>query len=356
MIQLKTLNKRISTKSPGVFYKEIVNEDSKVVDKIYSIRWTDKDGIGRLKTVGKFSQGIRISTCASLRNNTLSAASLGHDAPHLTKARSYLTLNDIAEKYFRSSKAKDIKRLEIRYILHYEDNLGKKQIDNISLEDIELKQKKLLEEYAPATVNLTIGMVSTIFNHYIKRGGNITNPVKGIEHCKFDNKRERYLTRNEIEQLLEYIKDDLDCVLFVKLSLSTGGRFASIMNISKKDIDLENNSVQIKDFKNEGTYYGFFDESTKVLLVQKMKKIKVNQKIIQSNESKIRYSIGRKAMNILFNEGLEKDDRKNRVVIHSLRHTFASHLAIKGASIITIKNLMHHKNRLNEKFWGLKSA
>ena len=68
MIQLKTLNKRISTKSPGVFYKEIVNEDAKVVDKIYSIRWTDKDGIGRLKTVGKFSQGIRISTCASLRH------------------------------------------------------------------------------------------------------------------------------------------------------------------------------------------------------------------------------------------------------------------------------------------------
>ena len=57
MIQLKTLRKRIPTKSIGVFYKSIVNNDNKEVDKIYSIRWIDNDGLPRLKTVGKYSQG-----------------------------------------------------------------------------------------------------------------------------------------------------------------------------------------------------------------------------------------------------------------------------------------------------------
>jgi len=212
MVQLKTLNKRIPTKSQGVFYKEIVNEQNRVVDKVYCIRWTDADGISRFKTVGKHSQGIRITTCTTLRNNTLTATTLGHDAPHLTKARALLTLNDIAKKYFKASKAKDADRMASRYKLYFEDSLGRKRIDNITLEDLEVKQKQLLEKLAPATVNLIMGMISTIYNHYIKRGGNIVNPAKGITHCKLDNKRERYLSKNEVIQLEEYLKNDLDCL------------------------------------------------------------------------------------------------------------------------------------------------
>lgn len=45
----------------------------------------------------------------------------------------------------------------------------------------------------------------------------------------------------------------------------------------------------------------------------------------------------------LFNSDLDKDDRKNRVVIHTLRHTYASHLAINGTPIFTIQKLMNHK-------------
>lgn len=344
MIHLKTLNKRIATKSQGVFYKPIVNEQNKEVDKVYLIRWIDNDLRAKLKTVGKHSQGVRISTCIALRNNTISALSLGNDAPHLTKIKSQLTLNDIAKKYFNSSKAKDIDRLESRYNIHFKNNLGKKRIDNITLEDIEVEQKKLLTKFAPATVNLTIGMISTIYNHHIKRGGKISNPAKGITHYKLDNKRERYLNTNEINKLLDFIKHDMDCYIFVLLSLSTGGRLSSIMNISKKDIDFENNSIGLKDFKNEGTYYGFFSDDIKDLLLQITKKLKVNDKIIQSNTDRVRYYVGKQAMNKLFNEGLKTTDRKNRVVVHSLRHTFASHLALKGTSIITIKNLMHHKN------------
>ena len=38
------------------------------------------------------------------------------------------------------------------------------------------------------------------------------------------------------------------------------------------------------------------------------------------------------------------NDRKNRVVFHTLRHTFASHLAINGTPIFTIQKLMNHKD------------
>ena len=51
----------------------------------------------------------------------------------------------------------------------------------------------------------------------------------------------------------------------------------------------------------------------------------------------------RTILNDLFNIGIDLEDRKNKVVIHTLRHTFASHLAIKGTPIFTIQKLMNHK-------------
>ncbi len=47
MAHLKVLQKKISTKYEGVFYKEIVNENNKVVDKIFLIRYRENNGISR---------------------------------------------------------------------------------------------------------------------------------------------------------------------------------------------------------------------------------------------------------------------------------------------------------------------
>lgn len=50
----------------------------------------------------------------------------------------------------------------------------------------------------------------------------------------------------------------------------------------------------------------------------------------------------RKIFNLLFNKGIDENDRKHRIVVHSLRHTFASHLAINGTPIYKIQVLMNH--------------
>ena len=49
-------------------------------------------------------------------------------------------------------------------------------------------------------------------------------------------------------------------------------------------------------------------------------------------------------LNQLFNLELLKNDIQNRAVIHTLRHTFASHLAINGTPIFTIQKLMNHRD------------
>ena len=46
----------------------------------------------------------------------------------------------------------------------------------------------------------------------------------------------------------------------------------------------------------------------------------------------------------LFNSEFDDNDRKSKVVFHTLRHTFASHLAINGTPIFTIQKLMNHRD------------
>ena len=72
--------------------------------------------------------------------------------------------------------------------------------------------------------------------------------------------------------------------------------------------------------------------------------------LYENGISDVRRHISRK-LNVvfydLFNYDLDQTDanyRKHKVVIHTLRHTFLSHLAIKGTSPLVMKRLSNHKS------------
>lgn len=118
------------------------------------------------------------------------------------------------------------------------------------------------------------------------------------------------------------------------------------MSIKKSDINLNQNTIRITNHKAGGRIYsGYLHPFYKDLIENRMKSLRPTDHII-SGTQKIPYrtTINKGMVELLapFNEGLEFDDRENRVVIHTLRHTFASLLAIQGTPIYTIMKLMDH--------------
>jgi len=162
-----------------------------------------------------------------------------------------------------------------------------------------------------------------------------------------NNDRERYLSTSEVKQLLNHISDFRE-LLFVKLALSTGGRLQTILHIKKKDINLARGSVLLQDLKNNSTYTGFLHDDVKDMLEKYLPTLKGDEYVIGRKRTRLSDNAMartiRPTLNKLFNQGLAKDDRKNRVVIHTFRHTFASHLAINGTPIFTIQKLMNHRD------------
>jgi len=345
---MKTSSKRIPTNTKGVFYKEIISKKAKLVDKVYSIRYVDENNRDRLITIGKYSEGIREAYCKAKLNEINTKIRLGEEIPTIAKQKSELTFEDMANRYFtdKTYSTKESDKEKARYINHIKKYIGHYLPENISRDILTQMQNTYRDKFAPRTVNHLIFLIGTIFHHAKKVGiYNGDSPTESLDGLKVDNKRERYLELHEIEDLLDETKKaSFELWLFIKLSLSTGARVGSVMNIKKKDIKLNTNSIVIKDFKNTKTYTAFISDSElKEALSERMELIKANDNLISAKRTSIEYYL-RPILDKLFNHELDKDDRKNRVVIHTLRHTFASHLAINGTPILAIKTLMNHSS------------
>lgn len=345
---LQTSTKRIPTNEEGVFYKRIINEKGKEVDKIFMIRYREnfKD---KFKTIGKYSQGIRINYCKQIRNEILNKMRLGEEPPAILKKKKkeIIVFDQYANIYFKEKEdhVKDIKKIKRTYEIHIKPFLENLDVDKISTEDIKKIQKGKRKVLAERTVNAIIQIIGAIYNIAIKKKlFTKPNPVNDdIIRIKVDNKRERYLELDEIKILLNETKDRMHLYLFVLLALQTGGRLSTILTLSKKDMRFETNSLILIDHKNSTSYTAFYNDELKLLLQQRVQNLNSNDKIIGKHKQTIQDQLT-KIFNDKFNIGLDKDDRKNRVVTHTLRHTFASHLAINGTPIYTIQKLMNHKD------------
>jgi integrase len=360
-----------SKKYNGVYLNHLENKDIS-----YSI--TYKNEFNKLVrfTVGKKSEGITEIYAYNKRNEFINKVRLGEDPIAHKKKKHIITLDQLAKVYFddrrcmvcENCKAFDklsdtvkktnnalvctyrkVKHQYNKYMKHLEPKFGKANVATMKKDDIQkLRQSLQAQEKSESTINGVTQLLSTIINYSIKQKElKLVNPCVGISKLSTNNERERYLTTSEVKELLSHISDFRE-LLFVKLALSTGGRLQTILHLKKKDINLTRGSVLLQDLKNNSTYTGFLNDDVKAMLATHIKDLKADEYILSGKSTRLSDNAMartiRPTLNKLFNVGLKKDDRKNRVVIHTFRHTFASHLAINGTPIFTIQKLMNHRD------------
>jgi integrase len=341
---------RHSTKFTGVFYRDSKTNDKS--DKTYYIRFKDLNGIDKEIKMGKYSEGIRENYCNQKRNEILTKQRLGEEPPAATrhKKKDKVLLSNLAKEYFKTRKDGNSKKSDEltfqKHLEHFFDDMElatKRDIEKLKKE-LEKKTNNRGEPLSEKTINNILTILISILN-FAEREDLLKNSItKYITKYSIDNSRERFLSRREIAKLLKRLEDeDFQLQLFTKLSLSTGGRLTTIASIKKKDIDFEHNTISLKDYKNNSTYTGFLTDELKNILLEHVKKLKNEDNLFSLKP----YTISEKLREIfdeLFNKDTNIEDRKNRVVTHTLRHTFASHLAINGTPIYTIQKLMNHKD------------
>lgn len=362
----KTLPKRFKTKKTGIYFKQIektiIDDKGNIKtsilkdDKVYCIQYKDIDDKWKIKTIGKYSDGIREAYCNKKRMEIMNKVILG-EQPDIIKKRvkkEIVTLHQIFELYNTQKRTenKSLKKVGQMYMVYIYKRFGNKDINIITTEDIvKFKQDLLDKKLAGSTINGNITFIGTLFNLAIEdKLYDKSNPVKSkkLKAIKLDNARDRYLTTKEVQKLFDAVKQNANLSMFVNLSLTTGGRLETILNIQKKDINLDNGTIILKDLKTNKTYSGFISKELMEILKNIQDDLKPNSYIVGGELTKFATRTLQRHLKYilddLFNEGLDARDAKNRTVIHTLRHTFASHLAINGVPIFTIQKLMNHSD------------
>ncbi len=334
-----------SKKFTGVVYKILQSGD-----RSYYITYKIAGKFHRIH-IGKKSEGVNEAFCHQKRNDAINAAKFGDDAPIVKhKRKKVTTVDDLADIYFTDKEYENSsnKYQKGKYNLHIKPIFGDVDVFVLNREDILKFRNNLIDKSkASKSINGIIQLLTAIINYSIKEKNlKLVNPCAGIKRLKVNNYRERFLTFDEVNKLKTKVRDNVDFYLFVLLALNTGNRLQDILKIQKKDIDLDQDMVNLTDTKNKSRYKGFFDQETKQCIETVLPEMKSNHYLVgrDAKEYPLR-TFSRKLLKIiddLFNEGLEKDDTKNRAVIHTLRHTFASQLAIAGVPIFTIQKLMNH--------------
>ena len=299
--------------------------------------------------IGWASEGYTAKLASQIRAERLRSIRHGQELPkHQNKAPYF---KDLATKYLEWAADNKTRNGQNDVSLcknHLSPYFKDKRLDEISAFDLEKFKSDLSKKgLAPASVKHCLVLFRQIVNKAITWGTyEGTNPIKGVKMPTLQNKRERFLTYKEAKRLLPALaKSSKQLHDMALLSLHCGLRAGEIFNIKGQDLDFENDLINISDPKNKKSRKAFMTKAVKAMLsrfVPKTPSEYVFKDKRHGGKIKAISKIFRLVVDkIGFNEGIT--DPRQRVYFHSLRHTFASWLAMQGNTLLTIKELMGHK-------------
>ena len=254
--------------------------------------------------------------------------------------------------YMPNSKAnkkskRSWQREEELYRRWIEPVIGSKPLNEIDPMDLEqIKQNMMDTNKSPRTIQYALAVTRQIFN--LARTLGIyqgDNPVSKVKKPSVDNRRLRYLTREEADLLLNELKKRNQQLHDIALlSLHTGMRAGEIFNLTWDCIDFEKKQILIKDPKNKSNRYAYMTTKVKEIF-EKRYQGQLNGLVFTDQKGNKIKKVSRVFAKVVEETGLNQgiEDKRQRVVFHTLRHTYASWLVEQGVDLYTVKELMGHK-------------
>lgn len=226
--------------------------------------------------------------------------------------------------------------------------IGRKRLDQIVLFDLQRIQKSMEKAgKAPRSIGYIKSIVRQIYHyaseHKIYSGEIPTDHF--LKKQQIDNRRQRYLSADESEALLDDIRrHSMTTYRISLLSLNSGMRFSEIAGLQWQHVDTTTRKIKIMDPKNLETRTVPMTERV-LAMFQEMQPGPPDDLIYPATNGRRMGRISNVFMESVDRLGLNTGitDRRLKVCFHSLRHSCASTLVNAGIEIPVIARVLGHK-------------
>jgi integrase len=229
----------------------------------------------------------------------------------------------------------------VRYL---REAFGEKRLKDISYLDLETYRNRRkatpLANGKPrinATVNREMAALKHMLNKAVEWGLLEVSPFRKGARLTFreNNQRHRYLTEEEIERLLSACSPHLKPI--VELALHTGMRKGELLNL-KWDQIRDGFIYLIETKSGKARQIPLDDRAAQVLKAQQIRN-KWKSPYVCIGPDGERLKDVKKGFNAACRRAGIEDFH-----FHDLRHTFASHLVMKGANLKAVQRLLGHSD------------
>ena len=360
---------RRSTRYQGVQVRESPERRHRgKPDLCFTIDYRDAQGKRIRRDIGWASEGITAAFAHQERLRLIAEAKAirrGESSP-LTVQQASLILDRAWERYrddWMKAKGKRYDSDQWMYDAHVRPVFGRSLLQEISPYALDRFMASLTAQGLSAqTIRHLVGLIRRIMRRMVAWGlydGPL--PYDAISMPRLDNRRERFLQPEEARALLaELHRRSHQTWLMALISLQCGLRFSEIAGIRHMDINLQQGLLYIAESKNGRARHAYLTPEL-IDALRDLPARPANALVFPARDGKkmtnVSDSFSRAVDYLGLNDtgdtfrdanGIEHPvkitDRRQRIVFHSLRHTYASWLACSGAGQAMIAELLGHSS------------
>lgn len=214
-----------------------------------------------------------------------------------------------------------------------------KRVDQLSKMDIDHYLLYLLDEKgnAHSFVSQAVSSIKFLFGHVLMKDDLIINVVRP----KRENKLPEVLSYKEVRSILDNVSN-LKHKALLFLVYSSGLRVGEVVRLKANDIDSDRMLIHVIQGKGRKDRYTVLSEVALNVLREYAREYKPVTWLFQGEEAG--RHITERTVQRIFENAKEKAQIQKKVSVHSLRHSFATHLLEGGIDLRYIQELLGHQS------------
>jgi site-specific recombinase XerD len=211
-----------------------------------------------------------------------------------------------------------------------------KRPEKIHVEDIKnyLSYLDKTRDLSASSMNLAVSALKFFYCNVMKR-----NIVADRRRPRQDKKLPEVLSKSEVQKLLGCEKNPKHRLLLM-LVYSSGLRVSEAVALKREHIDFKRRTILVHSGKGRADRYTLLSDRAADFLLQYCTLYNIKDWIFSGYPADRHLSI--RSAQTIFDKALQKAQIVKRATIHSLRHTFATHLLERGTDIRYIQELLGH--------------